>query len=265
LDIVFDYNNLVARSKAHEDEKKREGVWGDATGNAFAHAYLSAMLTMQRGGELAADLVGAGREDWESTIPYYFGRGKDERADTYKDLHNNQVGREIGAYVAGLGLKTAEERERAVIALIDAEIARAGNPKDDDDPLNTGALIIRVTDIPGRAVRDKRIPPLEDGGFWSGFGALQYGNKAFNGWPGDFEPDKPGRLWTPPQRSDLSTGQPIAYDYRPFGGQAGAVRGIVNRTIADGRAKTVDDVLNDPGMRASIIRLFPQTKAARHH
>jgi hypothetical protein len=39
------------------------------------------------------------------------------------------------------------------------------------------------------------------------------------------------------------------------------VRGIVNRTIADGRAKTVDDVLNDPGMRATIIRLFPQTKA----
>ncbi len=65
--------------------------FGGAATNAIAHTLSSAYLAHDHS-PLEAYLLGFGREFLENTA-------KTEAWDTYKDLYNNQVGRNIAAYV----------------------------------------------------------------------------------------------------------------------------------------------------------------------
>src|SRR5438270_7580236 len=57
---------------------------------AFAHAYVSAMITLEHSA-VEALMLGNGREAM-TTFDYYTGRGDDYRTDTFRDLYNNAVG-----------------------------------------------------------------------------------------------------------------------------------------------------------------------------
>jgi hypothetical protein len=83
---------------------------GHSTGqtNAFAHAYVSAMIALEHSA-VEAKVLGDGREA-RTTFDFYFRGGADYRVDTYKDLYNDAIGREIGKYADANDLTSTDAK-----------------------------------------------------------------------------------------------------------------------------------------------------------
>lgn len=107
-DQLWDYSDHVRAARDYGVARGWLDAEGDPIGpteaglyNAFAHAHLSAMISFEFSPS-DAWLVGDGREIMTTAEYYYGGRdaGDDFRMDTFRDLHNNRIGRDIGVYAA---------------------------------------------------------------------------------------------------------------------------------------------------------------------
>lgn len=116
---------------------------GLAATNAMAHVLTSAMISVDYS-QTEAALLGWGRE-YRS---YYLEKERPAAWDTYKDLYNNEIGRQIGAYANDNGLTRAEtidliwdayQRGDFIITSQDPRIPAnfSGNPYDFEFPVGT--------------------------------------------------------------------------------------------------------------------------------
>jgi hypothetical protein len=131
-DAITGYVNYYEHERSSDQYSRAAGHDRDQT-NAFAHAYVSAMITVERG-YFVARLVGDYREV-PTTINYYVLGGADDRMDTYRYLYNNWMGRAIGLYAAESGLNSA-----AVADLVVRSMERGGLDHQDRRPGQGPAL-----------------------------------------------------------------------------------------------------------------------------
>ncbi|MEQ1712129.1 MAG: hypothetical protein ABL908_12095, partial [Hyphomicrobium sp.] len=133
--------------------------------NSYAHAYSSAFLAYDYSTN-EARLLGNLRESL-ATGSYYTGQGGDERADTYRDLYNNEIGRRIGEYAKENNL-SRQDVERLVRDAVDS-----GKTLDSLNDARIPSMWDTPVPLPGSS------PP-----------------GTFGGWPGQFDPNSVP--YTPP-------------------------------------------------------------------
>ena len=178
-DIVKDYLNYNTHANFAEQYARARGFDASAT-NAFVHAYVSAMITFERG-EYIAKFVGDARE-WSTTEDYYKNNRPDYRTDTFRDLYNNMIGRDIGKYASDNDLS-----QRAVANLVERSLDR-------------GDLIKSIS----KSNPDPRIPDITDDPHL--FGQGDGVGKKCNGWPDDFDRLNIINPWFPPRPHDDQNG-----------------------------------------------------------
>ena len=102
---IQNYFGYTQHATFAETYARSNGYTPGQTG-AFAHAYVSAMITFEHSA-FSAKAFGDARED-RTTYDYYFGEQPDYRTDSFRDLYNNAVGRAIGTYAKANNLTQSD-------------------------------------------------------------------------------------------------------------------------------------------------------------
>jgi hypothetical protein len=136
---LADANNLRGRDSFVRDSSGRPLELGGASTNAIAHALTSAYLAHDDSPQEAA-LLGGIRE-----FKSYWSPSKQPEAwDTFKDLYNNQVGRNIAAYARKNNLSRDQMQDLVLDALSSGKLIVAR-----DDPRIDPSLTEKPTSFLG--------------------------------------------------------------------------------------------------------------------
>ena len=111
-------------------------------------------------------------------MKYYIGLGGDYRTDTFRDLYNNAVGRQIGAYAKEHNLSDEQVAELVHQALLSGDLLK--NIRSDGP--------------------DPRVPNVNSDPFFD------FTPNDFNGWPGDFRTFLKDIRWREPSTPPVVPG-----------------------------------------------------------